>query len=126
MGTRIYINTQLHSPTNYAEKFQPGTQSQLGLKLLSSWPDERSEGVEPLHDSGPEALDTVDGVSEIDGDGQVAQELGSEESTEKKHWKEEGVDRETEQRDQTPNWEVDNPQERGPEKGTITKDDHGT
>ena len=71
-------------------------------------------------------MDIVEEVSEIDGDGQVAHEVGGEESMEKEHSKEEHVDMETEQRDQTPNWEVDNPQEREPEKGTITKDDHGT
>ena len=65
--------------------------------------------METSQDSGPEALDTVDGVNEVDGEGQVAQEVGSEESMEKEHWKEKGVDMEAGQRDQTPNWEVDNP-----------------
>ena len=35
------------------QKFQPGMQSQMGLKLLSCWPDERSEGARLINESGP-------------------------------------------------------------------------
>ena len=79
-------------------KFQPGSQSPMGLKLLSDWPNEKSESLDTWQDSGSETLNIVGGVNEAEEDGLV----GGEESKEEDDWKEKGVDIKPGHRDRTP------------------------